>query len=89
MYTEELPYEAESEKGLLNQIDDKGKAVLDIIKDDKLKNLLMKLLEKDQNKSYFWDDYFKDPFFMEIIKVILIHGQSIRIYLEEKIFNNI
>ena len=28
-----------------------------------IKDLLMKLLEKDQNKRYSWDDYFKDPFF--------------------------
>ena len=63
MYTRELPYKAKSEKGILNQIDDKGQTVLDAIKDDKLKNLLMKLLEKDQKKRYSWDDYFKDPFF--------------------------
>ena len=63
MYTGELPYEAESEKGLLNQIEEKGQTVLDAIKDDKLKNLLMKLLEKDQKKRYTWDDYFKDTFF--------------------------
>ena len=65
MYTRELPYEAESEKGLLNQINNKGKTVFDVIKDDKLKHLLMKLLEKDQKKRYSWDDYFKDPFFGE------------------------
>ena len=65
MYTKELPYEAESEKGLLNQIDEKGETIFDVIKDDKLKNLLMKLLEKDQKKRYSWDDYFKDPFFEE------------------------
>jgi len=65
LYTKELPYEAESEKGLLNQIDEKGKTVLDVIEDDKLKNLLMKLLEKDQKKRISWDDYFNDPFFEE------------------------
>ena len=65
MYMGKLPYVAESEKGLLNQIDDKGQTVLDTIKDDKLKNLLMKLLEKDLKKRYSWDDYFKDPFFGE------------------------
>ena len=68
MYMGELPYEAESEKGLLNQIDDKGETVFDVIKDDKLKNLLMKLLEKDPKKRYSWDDYFKDPFFEEAEK---------------------
>ena len=65
MYTRELPYEAESEKGLLNQIDEKGQTIFEVIKDDKLKNLLMKLLEKDQKKRISWDDYFKDPFFEE------------------------
>ena len=65
MHTKELPYEAESEKGLLNQIDEKGKTIFDVIKDKKLKNLLMKLLVKDQKKRYSWDDYFKDPFFEE------------------------
>ena len=63
MYTRELPYEAPSEKGILNQIDEKGKTVLNVIEDGKLKNLLMKLLEKDQNKRISWEDYFKDPFF--------------------------
>ena len=68
MYTKELPYEAESEKGILNQIDNKGKAIFDVIKDEKLKHLLMKLLEKEQKKRYSWDDYFKDPFFKEAEK---------------------
>ena len=63
MYIGELPYEAGSEKGLLNQIENKGKTVFDVIKDDKLKHLLMKLLEKDQKKRISWDDYFNDPFF--------------------------
>ena len=63
LYTKELPYDARTEKGILNQIEEKGQTVLDAIKDDKLKNLLMKLLEKDQKKRYTWDDYFKDPFF--------------------------
>ncbi len=48
MHTKEFSYEAESEKGLLNKIDNKGKTVFDVIKDDKLKHLLMKLLEKYQ-----------------------------------------
>ena len=69
MYTRELPYKAKSEKGILNQIDDKGQTVLDAIKDDKLKNLLMKLLEKDQKKRYSWDDYFKDPLFEGTSKI--------------------
>ena len=69
MYTRELPYEAKSEKGILNQIDDKGQTVLDAIKDDKLKNLLMKLLEKDQKKRYSWEDYFKDLFFEGTSKI--------------------
>ena len=68
LYTKELPYEAGSEKGILNQIDNKGQTVLNVIKDDKLKNLLMKLLEKDPKKRYSWDDYFKDPFFEEAEK---------------------
>ena len=63
LYTRELPYDAGTEKGILNQINEKGQTVLDAIKDDKLKNLLMKLLEKDQKKRYTWDGYFKDPFF--------------------------
>ena len=63
LYTGELPYEAESEKGILNQIDEKGNTIFDNIKDNKLKNLLKKLLEKEQKKRISWDDYFKDPFF--------------------------
>ena len=76
LYTKELPYDSSTEKGILNQIDDKGQTVLDAIKDDKLKNLLMKLLEKDQKKRYTWDDYFKDPFF-EGKSIIDINSSSI------------
>ena len=63
MYTGELPYEAESEKGILNQIDIKGETIFDAIKDYNLKQLLMKLLVKDSKKRISWDSYFKDPFF--------------------------
>ena len=73
IYTRELPYESESEKGILNQIDNKGKTVFDVIKDNKLKNLLMKLLEKDKKKDILGMIISKILFLKKIVKVIFIH----------------
>ena len=63
LYTKQFPYYSPVEKGILDQIETKGKTVLNVIKDEKLKNLLSKLLEKEPNKRISWKKYFKDPFF--------------------------
>ena len=63
LYTKEYPYHAPVEKGILNQINKKGKTVLNDIKDEQLKDLLSKLLEKNPKKRISWEDYFNHQFF--------------------------
>ena len=63
LYTKEYPYHAPVEKGILNQIKQKGKKVLNIIKEENLKDLLSQLLEKNPKKRISWEDYFNHPFF--------------------------
>ena len=63
LYTKEYPYSSPVEKGILNQIDKKGKSVLNVIKDETLKDLLSKLLTKNPKKRISWEEYFKHPFF--------------------------
>ena len=63
LYTKEYPYHAPVERGILNQINKKGKNVLNVIKDEQLKDLLSKLLEKNPNKRISWEGYFDHQFF--------------------------
>ena len=63
LYTKEYPYHSPVEKGILEQIENKGKKVLTVIKDENLKDLLSKLLEKNPKKRISWKDYFNHPFF--------------------------
>ena len=63
LYTKEYPYHAPVEKGILNQINKKGKNVLNVIKDEQLKDLLSKLLEKNPKKRISWEGYFDHQFF--------------------------
>ena len=62
LYTKEFPYHSPVEKGILEQIKKKGKKVLNVIKDEKLKDLLSKLLERNPNKRISWENYFNHPF---------------------------
>ena len=61
--TKKYPYHSPIEKGILEEIQNKGKTVLRDIKDEKLKDLLSKMLEKNPKKRISWEDYFNHPFF--------------------------
>ena len=50
LYTKKPPYNGNFESNILKQIDKLGQTVLSVIKEDKLKNLLSKLLVSDPNK---------------------------------------
>ena len=63
LYTREYPYSSPVEKGILNQIDKKGKSILNAIKDKSLKDLLSKLLTRNPKKRISWEEYFQHPFF--------------------------
>ena len=65
LYTKKFPYSHPVEKGMLEQIDSKGKTVLNVIRDEKLKDLLSKLLESDPEKRISWKKYFKHSFFKD------------------------
>ena len=63
LYTKKPPYSGNVEKAILNQIDKLGQKVLDVIKDNNLKDLLSKLLVKNPKKRISWEEYFKHKFF--------------------------
>ena len=63
--TKEFPYKSKGniDSEILNQIHLKGKTVLDKITDEKLKNLLSRLLEENPQDRISWDEYFEHEFF--------------------------
>ena len=63
LYTKKPPYSGKFDKVILKQIEKLGQSVLDVIKDDKLKDLLSKLLIEDPDKRISWEEYFKHDFF--------------------------
>ena len=63
LYTKKYPYYSPLEKGILDEIKRKGKSVLEVIKDEKLKDLLGKLLTKNPKNRISWEEYFQHPFF--------------------------
>ena len=63
LYTKKQPYNGSFDKVILNQINKLGKSVLDVIKDEKLKDLLSKLLVKDPKYRISWEEYFEHDFF--------------------------
>ena len=63
LYTKKPPFTGSYEMHILNDIEEKGKTVLNNIKDQKLYDLLSKLLEKDPNKRISWEVYFEHEFF--------------------------
>ena len=62
--TKSNPYNGVHENQILAKIKKDGQKVLNIIKDEKLKNLLSKLLREDPNKRISWEEYFQDDFFI-------------------------
>ena len=63
LYTKKPPYTGKFDKVILKQIEKLGQSVLEVIKDDKLKDLLSKLLVKDPKNRISWEEYFEHPFF--------------------------
>ena len=65
LYTKKPPFSGKVGNAILKQIDDLGNSVLVMIKDEKLKDLLSKLLVKDPDKRISWEEYFEHDFFKE------------------------
>ena len=63
LYTKKPPYSGSFDKVILNQINKLGQKVLDVIKDEKLKDLLSKLLVKEPENRISWKAYFQHDFF--------------------------
>ena len=61
--TKKHPYSGRKDNEILDDIREKGQSVLDVIKDDKLKDLLSKLLVINPEERISWDEYFNHPFF--------------------------
>ena len=59
------PYNGTSEYIILNQIKKFGQSVLENIKDEKLKDLLSKLLVIEPENRISWEEYFEHNFFKE------------------------
>ena len=58
----DLPYKGEK-LALLNKINKEGQKFLKQTGDSQLNDLIKKLLTKDPNKRYSWEQYFNDSFF--------------------------
>ena len=63
LYTKKFPFEGEFDNVILMKINKDRQKVLDDIKDQKLKDLLSKLLVKDPKKRISWEEYFNLKFF--------------------------
>ena len=61
--TKKLPYNGKTDKEILDEIEAKGKSVLNKIDDEKLKNLIAKLLVKNPHQRISWEEYFEHEFF--------------------------
>ena len=63
LYTKKPPYSGAYDNVILNQINKLGQSVLNAIKDEKLKDLLSKLLVKEPENRISWEEYFEHDFF--------------------------
>ena len=74
LYFGKPPFPAQSESGLINNINDYDKGIRNINKtgNKNLDDLIKKLLEKDPLKRLSWDEYFNHPFFIYMM-LINIH----------------
>ena len=63
MYTKQFPYVSNVEKGILDLIEKNKQTILNVIKDEKLKDLLSKLLVRNPENRISWEEYFEHPFF--------------------------
>jgi len=66
LYTKKPPYSGRAENEILQKINNLGQSVLDAIKDEKLKDLLSKLLVKDPENRISWKEYFQHSFFSSL-----------------------
>ena len=63
LYFKEKPYKGISEFAILSQISKFGKTKIKKTNDEKLDDLINKLLEKEPEKRISWDEYLNHPFF--------------------------
>ena len=63
LYTKKPPYSGAYDNVILNQINKLGQSVLNAITDEKLKDLLSKLLVKEPENRISWEEYFEHDFF--------------------------
>ena len=82
------PYIGENEYTILKEIEFFGKKKIKKTKNDKLDDLIDKLLEKDPKNRITWDDYFNHPFFIINIKEISIIYKKYENENDIKIFGN-
>ena len=71
LYTKKPPYNGKFDKVILEQIEKKGQTVLNVIKDDSLKDLLSKLLVRNPAERMSWDEYFLHNFFNSNINIFI------------------
>ena len=62
LYTKKPPYSGAYDNVILNQINKLGQSVLNAITDEKLKDLLSKLLVKEPENRISWEEYFEHDF---------------------------
>ena len=68
------PFSGQSETALINNINNFNNKSLKKTGNEKLDDLIIKLLEKDYEKRLSWDEYFDHPFFeLYAIKINLIY----------------
>jgi len=63
LYARKYPYSGRCESEILKKIEVNGQSVLNEIEDEKIKDLLSKLLVRDPEKRISWEEYYKHPFF--------------------------
>jgi len=63
LYFKEYPYNGNTEISLLRKIDKNGQKCLKKINDPKLDNLIRKMILKDPDQRYNWEQYLNDEFF--------------------------
>ena len=68
LFFKETPYNGKTEVAMLNQIEKNGLNHLKKTNDEKLDDLINKLLLKEPEKRLSWEDYFNHPFFINNFK---------------------
>ena len=66
LFFKERPYKGLSEYAILEEIKKFGKTKIKKTNDEKLDDLINKLLEKEPEKRISWDEYLNHPFFKAI-----------------------